>query len=231
MCTLTYIPTDTGYIFTHNRDEHALREPAVVPMKYRHGTTVLVYPKDGRAGGTWIATDGNKTACLLNGAFKKHEHLPPYRKSRGIVLLDSFEFALEEFASSYDFAGIEPFTLLRVEALAPPIALRWDGKVVHESVLSRSPLILSSSTLYSLENQKARENYFQHFLNGNPYPTPGSIFSFHGLSYSGDQTQDFIMERESGVKTLSISQVILKNQELHFVYADKISRRLHWLTS
>lgn len=231
MCTLSYIPTESGYIFTHNRDEHALREPALAPTKYRHGAIDLIYPKDGRAGGTWIASNGNITACLLNGAFEKHKHLPPYRKSRGLVLLDSFKYGIEAFGSQYDFTGIEPFTLIRVKGLDAPFALRWDGNDIHESQLNRIPLILSSSTLYSIENRQAREFYFHQFLATNASPTPGSIFSFHGLRHSGDLAQDFIMERESGVKTLSISQVILQDHELHFIYADKMNQTLHWLAN
>ena len=33
MCTITYIPTESGYIVTQNRDESPLREKAVFPVK------------------------------------------------------------------------------------------------------------------------------------------------------------------------------------------------------
>ncbi|MBK9018424.1 MAG: NRDE family protein [Saprospiraceae bacterium] len=38
----------------------------------------LIFPRDTAAGGTWIAaSDTNRVACLLNGAFVKHKHQPP----------------------------------------------------------------------------------------------------------------------------------------------------------
>lgn len=229
MCTLSYIPTEAGYIFTHNRDEHFLRESALAPAIYNTENGELVYPKDGRAGGTWIASNGSTTICLLNGAFVKHKHQPPYQKSRGLVLLESFGYSSASFASNYDFSGIEPFTLLRVTHLDAPIELRWDGKNVHETIRERKPLILSSATLYDQESQQERELLFYEFLGRNPSPTPASIFTFHSLKHSGKRDQDFIMERESGVKTLSVSQVIVNQQQMQFAYADKLNDTFHWL--
>lgn len=229
MCTLSFIPTDTGYIFTHNRDEHFLRESALAPAFYKTENGGLVYPKDGKAGGTWIASDGSTTTCLLNGAFQKHKHQPPYQKSRGIVLLESFGYHSSTFGSTYDFTGIEPFTILRVKNLEAPLELRWDGKHVHETIRERKPMILSSATLYDQESQLERETLFHNFLTRNPAPTPASIFTFHGLKHSGKEEQDFIMERESGVKTLSVSQVIVHLQQMQFAYADKLNHKFHWL--
>lgn len=88
MCTVTYLPVSTGFVLTQNRDEAPTRSPQIISKEKRFGTELL-FPKDTKAGGTWIATarDG-RTACLLNGAFEKHKHEPPYRLSRGLVLLD-----------------------------------------------------------------------------------------------------------------------------------------------
>jgi hypothetical protein len=229
MCTLSFIPTNNGYIFTHNRDEHFLRESALAPAIYNTESGELIYPKDGRAGGTWIASDGITTICLLNGAFEKHKHQPPYQKSRGLVLLESFIYNSSAFGSTYDFTGIEPFTILRVKSLEAPLELRWDGKNVHETIRERKPMILSSATLYDEESRNKRNALFNEFLSRNPSPTPASVFIFHGLKHIGKQDHDFIMERESGVKTLSVSQVIVDLQRMQFAYADKLNHKFHWL--
>ena len=67
MCTLTYIPiTETDFIFTTNRDEDP-RRIAFAPEKYLHGGVELTYPKDSKAKGSWIISDGKMRpyVCLM----------------------------------------------------------------------------------------------------------------------------------------------------------------------
>ena len=91
-------------------------------------TLRLLHPKDARAGGTWlVATNNGTVACLLNGAFKKHHHSPPYRRSRGLMILDAATQynSFQNFTQHYDFEGIEPFTLVVCES-EKVFELRWD---------------------------------------------------------------------------------------------------------
>ena len=94
MCTVTYIPSNKdSYILTSNRDESPQRASAEIPKKYKIFDQDIFFPRDPQAGGTWIASsEENYTLCLLNGAFKKHKWNPPYRMSRGLVLLDFFKY-------------------------------------------------------------------------------------------------------------------------------------------
>ena len=49
----------------------------------------IIFPKDPKAGGTWYAIDEFGTILvLLNGADEKHKVQLPYRKSRGLIVLD-----------------------------------------------------------------------------------------------------------------------------------------------
>jgi uncharacterized protein with NRDE domain len=58
---------------------------------FDHNGQKLFFPKDTDAGGTWIVMKENgDAAVLLNGAFINHTAEPPYRLSRGIILLDIF---------------------------------------------------------------------------------------------------------------------------------------------
>ena len=65
--------------------------------------------------------------------------MPPYRKSRGLIVLDSFNFdSIESFSQQYDFENIEPFTMIAVDfknenQLAE---IRWDGRKVFYKKLS-----------------------------------------------------------------------------------------------
>ena len=120
MCTVTFLPKgENGYILTSNRDETPKRA-ASPPQAYDVHGIAVTFPKDPLAGGTWIACDKQRfTLCLLNGAFEKHSHRPPYALSRGLMLLDFFKYNdAESFQIGYDFEGIEPFTLIIVDSSA-----------------------------------------------------------------------------------------------------------------
>ncbi len=222
MCTLTYFPYKNGYIFTHNRDEDKMREPAWHPQIYTiHGIEIIM-PKDGRAGGTWMAASAQKSICLLNGAFEKHSHRPPYRLSRGIVLLDIFSFeTLADFARDYNLEGIEPFTIVCAENSGELAEFRWDGNQKYLKPLPQKPAIWSSATLYDEEAQLQRQLIFDAFVQNHPQPDIDSILHFHQTGKTGVHENDLIMERASGVMTLAISQIIYTGQT-RFEYYDRI---------
>src|SRR5664279_4462760 len=89
MCTVTFIAYGHKVYITHNRDEKSIRPIAVPPKQYVINGHRLLFPKDGQAAGTWIGVNENGCAAvLLNGAFVKHQHEPPYIKSRGLAFLD-----------------------------------------------------------------------------------------------------------------------------------------------
>ena len=69
MCTVSFLPLDNGFILTSNRDERALRKPAEFPATYQSNSGTVTFPRDGKAGGTWIAASKTKMICLLNGGF------------------------------------------------------------------------------------------------------------------------------------------------------------------
>lgn len=92
MCTVIYIPLNDGFVLTSSRDEKVHR-PTLKPKAYLHKNNILVYPKDEIANVTWIAASNkNRIACLLNGAYQNHERKDYYSKSRGQVLIDCFEY-------------------------------------------------------------------------------------------------------------------------------------------
>jgi len=174
MCTVTYLPGPAGFILTHNRDEAPNRSTqSIVKGKTPKGNTLL-FPRDAQAGGTWIASskDG-KTACLLNGAFVLHRRELPYRRSRGLLLLDFFDWDdPDAFFQEYDLDRIEPFTFLYFEkpsnesAVQRVTELRWDGLQRFLKELSpQTPHFWCSATLYPPEMQIRREQVFRDWLN------------------------------------------------------------------
>ncbi len=225
MCTVTYLPIDTkgSFILTSNRDER-INRPALPPARYTVHGKELVFPKDLEKEGTWICVHTSWVLCLLNGAFVKHKHEPPYRKSRGIVLLDFYSFNKpEDFASHYDFTGIEPFTLL-ILGLENPEALyefRWDGHKAFLNFLDASiPHIRSSATLYTPEVVKMREDWFEAWIQKHSEFSQEAILDFHHFSDSGERSHDVLMQKNELLKTVSITSISRLDQRLGIKYED-----------
>ena len=235
MCTVTFLPTSTGFILTHNRDEAPSRSPHHIERK-KTESDVLLFPRDTKAGGAWIATaKSGKTACLLNGAFVKHRHNPPYRRSRGLMLLDFFEWERSDaFFQQYELDGIEPFTLLLMEN-GSVTELRWDGTQRHLKNLSgHEPHFWCSATLYPPDMQARREQVFrqwlEHIVHRQPstlhplpstfYPLPSTVYRLHLTGSVGDPENDFVMNRGGRVCTVSVTQVVVKNNFSQVRYFD-----------
>lgn len=218
MCTVTYIPTEDGFFLTSNRDESPARITDV-PKVYelREGACKIVFPRDVQAGGTWIAmTSGGQVACLLNGAFVKHQRQLPYRKSRGLILLEYFEgYSPLSFAERVDLQNIEPFTLILISQ-QEFCELRYDGTNRYIRLLNKEQsYIWSSATLYHPKDVKEKENRFFSWLNSTSILGIEDIMQFHGLHNSNGYLLD-----KPYVKTISITSVHLQQDMLKMCYAD-----------
>lgn len=231
MCTVTYIPTSTGFYFTSSRDEKASRE-TIPPGIYKKHKLELVYPKDVFAGGTWIAsTLTGRTACLLNGAFENHVKQGYYIKSRGLILLDSFKYSnVFEFAEKVDLSNVEPFTLLLLDYTTGNLIyffeFRWDGEKKYlKEVDITSPQIWSSATLYNRIVQQKREVLFHQWLNMHYDFEDGMILNFHNRKHGLANSEDLLMKGEGDLMTLSISQIHFSQNESVFNYHDIINNK------
>ena len=229
MCTVTFIPTKEKYFITVNRDEKNTRRQAIVPEVYEIRHRKLIFPKDGEAGGTWIALHENgNAAVLLNGAFENHLPDPPYRKSRGKILLNIIadDRSLKHFYQM-DLNCIEPFTLLLLEK-DNLHECRWDGKDKHYQQLKiNRPYIWSSVTLYDKEAIKKRDQWFAAFLNNKPHPTQKDILEFHHVAGDGDSVNDLLMEREDIYSTLSITSILITGDRGSMKYLDLKNNTVH----
>ena len=108
MCTVSFVQTNDTIIITSNRDEKTLRPSAIPPRSYTVNGKNLIFPKDPKAGGTWfVANAYGVILVLLNGAYEKHEVLLPYRKSRGLIVLDMISsLSPKDFWSEIDLENI-----------------------------------------------------------------------------------------------------------------------------
>jgi len=228
MCTVTYLPQPfIGFVLTSTRDEKSIRKPAVPPREYDILGRKVFYPRDPDAGGTWISSAvGGYSLCLLNGGFKIHESRPPYRLSRGLVLLDFYKYnKVDSFRDNYDFKGIEPFTLLIIGHPQRSLdELRWDGQKIHHITPDPDiPCIWSSVTLYSEDVINMRKAWFDTWLGKNPGFTDVEAVRFHKKAGTGDLHNDVLMDREGEVRSVSITSVSRSDMFEKIYYEDLIN--------
>lgn len=222
MCTVTFIPLhDTLYI-THSRDESNNRPGAIAPKEYTVNGHTILFPRDTAAGGTWVGINKNgNAAALLNGAFTKHQHLPPYRKSRGLIFLDII--ASNDLFVTYhqiDPTGIEPFTIILWNNGAL-YECRWDGMQKHVLGLQASqPHTWSSVTLYNPAIAAKRNTWFSEWLQAHPSPSVEDIINYHLEAGDGDPQNDLRMNRNDQLLTVSITSMEITTDSANMNYLD-----------
>jgi hypothetical protein len=235
MCTVTFLPfNQREFILTSNRDEDILRPPALPIMEYKIAGRTVYFPKDQLANGTWIAYDiKGYTLCLLNGAFEPHKVKGNYRKSRGLMLLDFFEYNdPHTFAKQYDFDNIEPFTLIMAYSCSDTetvllYELKWDGKeatiFTHDSTL---PAIWSSVTLYTKKIIDDRQQWFNLWLEKHVDYTSKEILFFHHFGGIGSLENDLMINR-GNKKTISVTCITKHLTHTDIIYEDLIKEKIY----
>lgn len=132
MCTLTFVPTDDGYLAGMNRDELLSRPPALSPLTHKQEGMEIAYPQEP-SGGTWIACNsrGNLLA-LLNWNEIDTRPLGEKRKTRGFVIpeliLEPDSPMTDSHVERLSLDGVFPFRLIgtfRTEKAL--IEWQWDG--------------------------------------------------------------------------------------------------------
>jgi len=224
MCTLTYIPDEkNGYFLTQNRDESPKRVASGLITR-QFGKHILLYPKDSGAGGTWIViSNQNQFVALLNGAQVKHSHRPPYRRSRGLMVLDFFAFAnAKHFFEQYTFEGMEPFTMI-IYQNDTLYEIRWDAQQQSIKPLDIAKAHLwASSTLYPPDVQQKRQTWFRDWLTNRTEINLDTVLHFHQTAGDGDPSNDLVMNRNNLVCTTSITTIQKTDHKVDMQFIDLI---------
>lgn len=221
MCTVSFIASKDKVFLTSNRDEHESRPKAFVPEKVVINGTNVIFPKDPKAGGTWFAINEYGTVVvLLNGAFVYHESMGAYRKSRGLIVLETISSANSlETLKNMELENIEPFTVVLYQD-SELFELRWDGTHKFFKQLERdTPHIWSSATLYSPKAMEERKKAFDAFNAGIKDNVATDIMGFH-TNKSQDTENGFIIDRETGLKTFSVTQAVVGETEISLQHRD-----------
>jgi len=228
MCTVSFYRDNSKVIITSNRDEHINRPSAISLKKTSYGAKTVYYPKDPQAGGTWFVVNSiGFVFVLLNGAKDKHIPNPPYRKSRGLILLDiinSNNF-LEEW-NLINLSNIEPFTVI---AFVNHQLFQICWNEVEKSLIqldSNKAYIWSSSTLYSEAIISKRERWFSEFLNQNKETICSDDFiSFHTNTQKNDTQNGLVINRNNSMLTKNITQCEITKNNFTLTHLDLISKK------
>ncbi len=229
MCTVTYIPLgDSNFILTSSRDIPFSRKKAEHPaMKIENGIE-LWYPKDGKAGGTWIGTSNkNRLICLLNGGFEYHTSRESYTKSRGLIVKELLKADdIRKGLETVDLVGVEQFTLTIVDwnRTLELLEFVWDGAHKHTQLMTQEAHIWSSSTLYDASVKQLRKDWFATWLKDNE-KTQQDMLAFHHDAGIGDAYIDVLMNRGMG-GTVSITSIEKKEGRIHMVYEDIATKEI-----
>ncbi|GAA4335257.1 NRDE family protein [Flaviaesturariibacter amylovorans] len=227
MCTVTFLPTADGVVLTSNRDEQQKRQRALPPEIHPTKRGSILFPKDPDKGGTWIAaTATGDAAVLLNGAFRPHTPDRRYTRSRGAVIpmLLAEPGAAAAFQQN-NWDDTEPFTLILYQDKRL-FECRWDGqwKTVTELDGSRS-WIWSSATLYPKETMRRREQWFQKWQSEQATLDWHAVLRFHEEAGDGDRGNDLVMNRNGELLTVSITSVLLGNDDTRMRHRDLLAQQ------
>jgi uncharacterized protein with NRDE domain len=219
MCTLTYLPTQDGFVLTHSRDEDRHRPSSAHVHKGHAQGKTFHYPRDERAGGTWMSlhADG-RAACLLNGGQVQYERAAAYPVSRGEIILQLWQYPdFPRFFHQFDRTAYEPFTLVVWEAERLHALYHNPGEDDWQEYDPAGAHIWSSTRLYpGPERWKRAENFF-HWRRLEKAPTPAKIRRLH---LEGDPTQNvrpFTLHHKA-LRTVSLTQVTFQQAEKSLFY-------------
>jgi hypothetical protein len=219
MCILSIVKSEQGIVITSNRDEQRSRKNSLAPEIIDLGKRKAIIARDAHALGTWMLTDNlGRTAILLNGAFENHITSPPYRESRGIILMNLFQE--ENFKSAFLFYNLENIEPFQVIYLDTELAFQcvWDGNQKHLFEIDLSiPQVFFSPTLYTKEQQAEKRNHFFKTLAEIGSINAAQLIEIHSNQKTESLDLNFFMSREHQT-TKSISQVELNSTQSKYVH-------------
>lgn len=219
MCTLTYMPTRKGFIFTHTRDESPGRPASKKLQERSTNSGKMHFPQDLQAHGTWMALGNNRAACILNGGSKPYPPKDKYPVSRGNIIPSLFEHnSTQAFYDQHNFAPYEPFTLIVREGqqLFQLIHDPDQNELIAHNYAEVN--IWSSTKLYPPEERQKRQEQFYNWLAQNPKPAAAEIKDFHLRGQENENSPGFRIKVKGLIETVSLTQIEVTESESSIFY-------------
>ncbi|MEQ1555107.1 MAG: NRDE family protein [Ferruginibacter sp.] len=227
MCTVTFVPSTTGYYLTSNRDEKNTRSIAIHPTEYTIDDAKYIFPKDEDAGGTWIVLKENgDSLCLLNGALEPFVDNGQYKISRGKIVLQiiTSNNLLQKY-NTISLYEVAPFTLILLQN-NELYECRWDGSHKNITQLDNTKKhIWSSATLYNNKQQQKRKDWFNEWQKVTHNPTQKDLLNFHTNTSGNNVEDDLIMNRNNKYFTVSVTGIEVAQQNSFMFYNDLLNKK------
>ncbi len=180
MCTATWLSRPGGYELFFGRDEARARRAASPPRALEVAGVRVLAPRDGEAGGSWIAAgEQGLTLALLNARTRREPALPRTRGALVLALAGAPDLAALERALAA--SALERCRGFRLLALAPgPVGAqvrlwRWDGEALAPEEPAQP---LASSSLGSERARHERAGALAR-LAGARAPDAALLERFH----------------------------------------------------
>ena len=156
-----------GYDLFFNRDEKRSRRPAEPPVVRRVGSTAVLAPRDGEAGGSWLTTNEHGlTLALLNGYLGGDAAAAPASgqwTSRGRLVMELSDCStVPELVGRLKTLGLATFRSFHLAAFDRRTAVlaTWrDGTLEHVDERSFSAPLISSSFRFGEVSESRRARY------------------------------------------------------------------------
>ncbi len=231
MCSLSYVPLHEGYVLSHNRDELPGRKSSSGLVNAQDHS----YPKDLKAGGTWMGVHRNGwSACLLNGGSVPYLRKLPYKHSRGKVILQLLSNPNLEDFQAIDWSEYEPFTLILALNKELWQLVHNPGKDEWTALDPSKAHFWSSTKLYHPSIRRARENRFRTWLQQAEDFNYLSIRKFHLDPQLSATKGGLLLEKSFLLNTVSFCQSVCDSHSLSFQYdylLEGISDQIDWAVS
>lgn len=213
MCTVVFIPTQTGCLLASLRDDDPQQPKAIAPSINTSQAVSFLAPSDPFLGGTWGGVNElGSVIMLLRGGFEQHKNQAYSPKNSSLLVAELLTAPLPVVEwNLMDMANVAPFTLI-VWSDGLLFQLVWDGTTKHRKRLdARKAHLWSSVVLYDQEAQALRQEAFENWVAMEPPVSKLTLLSFFKSLI--DNQNGFIVNRNDGIKTLSYSFVELNNSQ------------------
>jgi hypothetical protein len=223
MCTASWLHLSDGYHLFFNRDEKRSRLPAAPPDLLLHNNVRFLAPRDGNAGGTWIAANQRGvTACLLNGANLTGSEAGVGRtKSRGAILLSCMASpsaaTLVAHIANLDLTAWPAFTVVALEPGRPAALLEWSGANLTQQTGFAPVMSVTSSSYDTAAVRSARHAEFLHLTGPSTMPPEEALRTFHRSHCPAPGPYSTCMHRDDA-ETVSFSHITVTRSGVTFEY-------------
>ena len=196
MCTVSIVPSVSGFRIACNRDERRTRATADPPRIHRLGERHAIWPGDPTSGGTWIgANDAGLAMVLLNRRAPARPSAPV--SSRGTIIPAllpgrSIETAVAA-AGRLPWDHFEPFTLVIAQGrivcdMTVGMRPRWRMRTLCR------PLLFTSSSLGDALVAIPRRRLFARLMRSGTSPLIGQG-AFHRHAWPDRREISVLMSR------------------------------------